>query len=113
MNTPPESAPELSASASPPGEAVAIDSSSPPAPSTSPGARRASLHRKRRRQGFRSVRVLVHNRDIEAMVSLGHLKEEKRGDPEELERAVYSVVDMALDGAKYPIARGRAPRRNV
>jgi len=113
MSTPPDSAADLPLCASPSGAPAATDSSSPPAPSTSPGAKRARLHRKRRRQGLRPVQVLLHERDIEAMIYLGHLKEEQRHDSYDLRRAVYSVVDMALDGAKYSIARGRVPRRNV
>jgi len=55
----------------------------------------------------------LHHRDIEAMICLGHLKEEERHNREALGRAVYAVIDMALDSAKYALARGRAPRRNV
>ena len=113
MSTPPDSAPELPASAPSPVESAASDVSSPPAPSASHGARRARLLRKRRRQGLRPVQVLLHRTDIEAMIRLGHLKEEELQDAEALGRAVYGVVDLFLDNAKVAIARGRAPRRNV
>ena len=98
------------AEANPVSISAGFESCSPPAASRplSPGTKRARLHRKRRRQGLRAVRVLVHEKDIEAMVWLGYLKEEERDDPEALGMAVYCAVDMALDEAKYSIARDRA-----
>ena len=114
MSTPPDSAAELPVCASPPGAPATCDVTTPPGASAVPsaGARRARLLRKRRRQGLRPVQVLLHRTDIEAMIRLGHLKEEELQDPEALGRAVYGVVDLCLDKAKVAIARGRAPRRN-
>jgi len=113
MNTPSNSGPDLPFSAPASGEPATTDSSSLPAPSTSPGAKRARRLRKRRRQGLRPVQVLLHRSDIEAMIRLGHLKQEEVQDAEALGRAVYGVVDLFLDKAKIAIGRERAPRRNV
>jgi hypothetical protein len=62
---------------------------------------------------LRPVQVLLHRTDIDAMIRLGHLKEEELQDPKALGMAVYAVVDMFLDRTKYALARGRTPRRNV
>jgi hypothetical protein len=114
VSTPPDSAPELPVCASPPGAPATCDVTTRPGASAVPsaGARRARLHRRRRRQGLRPVQVLLHERDIEALVRLGHLREKERQDLDALQRAVYSAVDMALDRAKLAIARERAPHRN-
>jgi hypothetical protein len=108
MSTPPDSEAH-----SPAADAVSASLPAGPEPLSkplSPGTKRARRHRKRRRQGFRSVRVLVNEKDIEAMVRLGYLKEHERGDPEALGMAVYCAADMALDETKNLIARGIAQR---
>jgi hypothetical protein len=43
---------------------------------------------------------------------MGHLREDQQ-DLEALRSALDAVVDLALDEAKYAIARGRAAPRNT
>jgi hypothetical protein len=83
---------------------------SSPAP-LSPAAKRARFYRKRRRDGIRPVKVLLHDIDIKALVYMGYLKPEQRQNPESLAIAVYCAVDMELDAAKYAIRT--SPPRDV
>src|SRR5258706_9996405 len=52
----------------------------PPTRSFSPAAQRMRRYRKQRRQGLRSVRILLHETDIDALIRLRLLKEDQRQD---------------------------------
>jgi hypothetical protein len=51
-----------------------------PSRSSSPSAQRMRHYRKQRRQGLRSVRILLHETDIDALVRMGLLKKDQRHD---------------------------------
>ncbi len=53
-------------------------------------AERMRVHRARRRNGLRSVRVLLHETDIDALVEKGFLKKERRHH--------HGAVQDAMDG---------------
>ena len=50
---------------------------------------------KRRRQGLRSVSILLDETDIDAFIRLGLLKEDRRQDEEVLRTAVMTLVYWA------------------
>jgi hypothetical protein len=115
MSTAPDSLTHLPAtkaavvSTDAPVASAASDVRSPPAP-LSPAAKRARLHRQRRREGIRPVTVLLRELDIEALLQLGHLKPELRENPEALARAVYCALDLTLDNEKCAIWDRRRAR---
>jgi hypothetical protein len=53
-----------------------------PTRSSSPAAQRMRRYRKQRRQGLRSVRILLDETDIDTLIPMGFLKEEQRHDIE-------------------------------
>ena len=67
--------------------------------STSPAAKRMRRYRKRRRSGMRYVRISLHVTEIEDLIRLGHLPEERREDAEALQTAVLTLVYRVLDEA--------------
>jgi len=67
--------------------------------STSPAAKRMRRYRKRRRSGIRCVRISLDVTEIDDLIRLGHLQEERREDAEALQTAVLSLVYRALDDA--------------
>ena len=68
------------------------DSISPPSRSSSPAAQRMRHYRKQRRQGLRSVRILLDETDIDALIRMRLLKEDQRQDVEALQTAVLGLV---------------------
>jgi hypothetical protein len=52
-------------------------------------------YRKQRRQGLRSVRILLDETDVDAFIRLGLLKEDQRQDEEALRTAVMTLVYRA------------------
>jgi hypothetical protein len=54
-------------------------------------------YRKQRRQGLRSVRILLDETDVDAFIRLGLLKEDQRQDEEALRTAVMTLVYRAED----------------
>jgi hypothetical protein len=69
----------------------------PTSRSSSPGALRMRRYRKQRRQGLRSVRILLDETDVDAFIRLGLLKEDQRQDEEALRTAVMTLVYRAED----------------
>jgi hypothetical protein len=69
----------------------------PPSRSPSPRAQRMRHYRKQRRQGLRSVRILLHETDIDALIRMGLLKEDQRHDVEALQTAVTGLLYRAED----------------
>ena len=64
----------------------------PPTRSSSPGAQRMRRYRKHRRQGLRSVRILLDQPDIDALIRMKLLKKDQRQDVEALQIAVTGLV---------------------
>ena len=64
----------------------------PPTRSSSPGAERMRRYRKQRRLGLRSVRIVLDDTDIDALIRMGLLKEHQRQDVEALQTAVTGLV---------------------
>jgi hypothetical protein len=65
--------------------------------SSTPVAERMRAYRKRRRQGLRYVRILLHESEIDSLIRVGVLKDEQRCEPEWLQTAVLALVYRALD----------------
>jgi hypothetical protein len=76
---------------------MSTDSISPPSRSSSPAAQRMRLYRKQRRQGLRSVRILLDKVDIDALIRMRLLKEDQRQDVETLQTAVLTLVYRVLE----------------
>jgi hypothetical protein len=60
--------------------------------SSSPVAERMRLYRKRRRGKMQYVRVSLHVTEIDDLVRLGFLRQERRQDPEALQMAVLGLI---------------------
>ena len=67
----------------------------PPTRSSSPAAQRMRHYRKQRRRGLRSVRILLDETDIDALIRMRLLKEDQRQDPKALETAVLGLLYRA------------------
>ena len=67
--------------------------------SSSPGAVRMRLHRKRRREGTHYVRIPLESFEIEGLIRLKVLPKAHREDADALQAAVLTLVYQALDGA--------------
>ena len=65
--------------------------------SPSPAAMRMRRYRKQRRQGLRSVRILLAETDIDALIRMRLLQEEQRHDPGALQTAVTGLLYRAED----------------
>ena len=66
-----------------------------PTRSSSPAAQRMRRYRKHRRQGLRSVRILLDQPGIDALIEMRLLKEDQRQDEEALRTAVMTLVYRA------------------
>jgi hypothetical protein len=64
----------------------------PPTRSSSPGAQRMRRYRKQRKRGLRSVRILLDDMDIDALIRMKLLKKDQREDAEALQTAVTGLV---------------------
>jgi hypothetical protein len=71
---------------------MSTDSISPPSRSSSPAAQRMRHYRKQRRRGLRSVRILLDETDIDALIRMRLLKEDQRQNVEALQTAVLGLV---------------------
>jgi hypothetical protein len=67
--------------------------------SSAPAAVRMRLHRKRRREGTRYVRIPLESFEIEGLIRLKVLPKAHREDADALLAAVLTLVYQALDGA--------------
>jgi hypothetical protein len=63
--------------------------------SLSPGAVRMRRYRKQRKQGLRSVRILLDEMDIDALIRIRLLKEDQRQDPKALQKSVLGLLYRA------------------
>jgi hypothetical protein len=68
-----------------------------PLRSSSPAAQRMRRYRKQRRQGLKSVRILLAETDIDALIRMRLLKEDQRQDVEALQTAVIGLLYRAED----------------
>jgi hypothetical protein len=55
-------------------------------------AERVRIHRKRNRNGLRSVRVLLHENEIDSLVLKGYLKQERRHLPDAVQDAINTFI---------------------
>ena len=74
---------------------MSTDTTSRPSRSSSPAAQRMRRYRKQRRLGLRSVRVLLDETDIDALIRMGFLKEDQRQDVKALRTAVLRLLYRA------------------
>jgi hypothetical protein len=72
---------------------MSTDSISPPSRSSSPAAQRMRHYRKQRRQGLRSIRILLDETDIDALIRMRLLKEDQRQNVEALQTAASPTND--------------------
>ena len=70
----------------------------PPSRSPSPAAVRMRRYRKQRRRGLRSVRILLDETDIDALIRMRLLKEDQRQNVEALQAAVLGLVYRVQEG---------------
>ena len=61
-----------------------------------PAVERMRRLRARRRNGFRSLRVLLHDMDIDSLVDKGFLKPERRQDQPAIQSAIDGFICHAL-----------------
>ena len=66
-----------------------------PSRSPSPNAVRMRRYRKQRRQGLRSVRILLDETDCDALIRMGLLKKHQRHDVEALQTAITGLLYRA------------------
>jgi len=66
-----------------------------PTRSSTPAAKRMRRYRKQRRQGLRSVRILLDEADCDALIRMGLLKEHQRHDVEALQTAITGLLYRA------------------
>jgi hypothetical protein len=71
-------------------------------------AERMRLYRKRRREDMQYVRVLLSAPDIDSLVRMGLLKQERRRDPEALQDAIWPFSTGSWTIKIYP---RRSPAR--
>jgi hypothetical protein len=67
----------------------------PPWRSPSPGAVRMRRYRKQRKQGLRSVRILLGETDIDALICMKLLNEDQRQDLNALQKALLELLYRA------------------
>ena len=67
----------------------------PPTPSSSPAAQRMRRYRKHRKLGLRSVRILLDEWDIDALIDMRFLKEDQRQDVKALQKALLGLLYRA------------------
>ena len=67
----------------------------PPTRSSSPAAVRMRRYRKHRKQGLRSVRILLDQMDADALIDMRLLKEDQRQDLKALQKALLGLLYRA------------------
>jgi hypothetical protein len=66
-----------------------------PTRSSSPAAQRMRRYRKHRKQGLRSVRILLDEMDVDALIVMTLLKEDQRQDVKALQKALLGLLYRA------------------
>ena len=74
---------------------MSTDATKSDTPSSS-GAARMRLHRKRRKNGLRHVRIMLHVTEIDALVRKGYLPRDEREDIWALQIAICDLLDQVL-----------------
>ena len=64
-----------------------------------PAAERMRVHRTRRRNGLRCVRILLHETEIDALIEKGFLKQERRHHSDAVQDAIDGFICSALGDA--------------
>jgi hypothetical protein len=84
-----------------------------PLKSCSRVAERMRLYRKRRRQGLRSVRILLRTTTIDDMIRFGLLEQGQRESPKALLAAVVYLIRQAMDDRRHgaSVTRNGPPAR--
>ena len=59
-------------------------------------AERMRTHRERRRNGFQSIPELLHDTDIDGLVTRGYLKPNRRHDPKAIQDALVGFICHTL-----------------
>jgi hypothetical protein len=59
---------------------------------------RVRIHRKRHRNGLHSIRVLLHESEIDSLVRDGYLKQERRRLPDAIRGALNAYICDKLGG---------------
>jgi hypothetical protein len=59
-------------------------------------AERMRAYRERRRNGLRCMRILLHETEIDSLISKGFLKKERRHDLNAVEEAIGTFICYAL-----------------
>jgi hypothetical protein len=77
----------------------------PPTRSSSPAAVRMRRYRKHRRLGLRSVRILLDQPGIDALIRMKLLKKDQCQDVEALQTAVTGLVYQVQEDLAYVTAR--------
>jgi hypothetical protein len=85
---------------------MSTDSISPPSRSSSPAAQRMRHYRKQRRRGLRSVRILLDETDIDALIRMRLLKEDQRQDAEAFQTAILGLVYRAQEDVAWRVTVG-------
>ena len=67
----------------------------PTSRSSSPAAVRMGRYRKHRKQGLRSVRILLDQMDADALIEMRLLKEDQRQDVKALQKALLGLLYRA------------------
>jgi hypothetical protein len=62
----------------------------------SAAAERMRVHRERRRNGMRCLRIELRETEIDALIREGLLKSETRNDPSAVTKALYAHLDGTL-----------------
>ena len=69
-------------------------------PTSPSSAERVRLHRKRRRNGLRVLRIVLHETEIDALIQKGFLKPERRHDPQAVQNAIDYFICHELGAAE-------------
>jgi hypothetical protein len=57
------------------------------------------VHRRRRRNGLRCIRILLHETEIDSLIEKGFLTPERRHDQDAVEAAIDAFICYALGPA--------------
>jgi hypothetical protein len=76
-----------------------------PATKVSAAAERMRRHRQRRRQGIRSLQVLLRETEVDLLVETGLLEERSRNDPNAVIHALHHILDHVFGRARRNLAR--------
>jgi hypothetical protein len=76
-----------------------------PATKISPAAVRMRRHRQRRREGLRSVQIVLRETEVDVLVETGLLEERSRDDPSAVIHALHQFFDRVFSRVRRNLAR--------